>query len=114
MAPPKKGSRAIVVSNVKYRWRAIGADGGIRLVVWPDSLPGPSISCSFDYDQRCTQIGDVATLLTQQVVITSRIVRRVIEHAVNELDYDAKHEGKALVLRRASEVSDMADELRSA
>lgn len=114
MAKSKKGSRNIVVGDVAYRWRAIGNDGWISLTIWPSDLPGPTIACTLGYHQTAVPIGNGAFALTEQIVITSGIVRRVIEHAVEERGYDPRSAGKQIDLRRVDEVIDLSGAVRSA
>lgn len=114
MAKTKKDARNIVVNDVKYRWRATGNDGGIGLVVWPEDLPGPPIACSIDYDHTLVPISSTVTALTRQLVVTNRIVRRVIEYAVQVHAYDPRTKGKQLNLRDVDQVIDVSDAVRSA
>jgi hypothetical protein len=114
MAKSKKAARNIVVHDVKYRWRATGNDGWISLVVWPDDLPGPPIACSLDYFQTRVPTGDGAFLLTQQIVVTNRIVRRVIDYALRELDYDPRVKGKQVTIRHVDNLIDLSGAIRSA
>lgn len=114
MAKSKKGARNIVVHDVKYRWRATGNDGWISLVVWPVDLPGPTIACSLDYHQTLTSMGSGVTAVSQQIVVTNRIVRQVIEYAVREFGYDPHTKGKQVNLRDADQVNDLSDVVRSA
>lgn len=114
MAKAKTGARNIVVNEVKYRWRATGNDNFISLVVWPEALPGPTIVCVFDYDQTLVPRTDGGSSLTRQVVLTNRIVRRVIEHALQRFAYDAQRKGEQLDLGHMSTVLDLSDARRSA
>ncbi len=98
MAKSTKGARNIVVGGVKYHWRATGNDGGISVTVWPQVLPGPLITCRFGYDQTAEPTGGGCHSLTNQVVITSRVVQRVIEYAVAERGYDPHTRAKQLNL----------------
>lgn len=113
MAKSKKGARNIVVGDVGYRWRASGNDGYISLVVWPADLPGPAILCMFDYDHRVRASVGPQTTLGEQIVITARIVRRVIEHAVRAHGYDPRAKGPELDLLRVDTLIDVSDALRA-
>ncbi|WP_394827986.1 hypothetical protein [Pendulispora albinea] len=113
MAKSTKGARNIVVHDVKYRWRATGNDGWISLVVWPDGPAGPTITCSLGYHHTKTPMGNGVTALTEQIVITNRIVRRVIEYAVRQFDYDPRREGEQLDLRHVDHAIDLSDAIRS-
>jgi hypothetical protein len=114
VAKARKDARNIVVDDVRYRWRATGNDGWISLTVWPRDLPGPPIACSFSYDQTSVLLGNGASALLHQIVITNRIVRRVIEHATRVFAYDAHTKGKQLTLRKVDKAIDMSDAPRSA
>jgi hypothetical protein len=93
MAKSTKGARNIVVGDVTFRWRAGRKWGGLSLVVWPVELPGPPIVCSFSReDLAVPTTGDPA--LDLPIVITNRIVRRVIKLAVG-LAYDPRTKRRA-------------------
>lgn len=113
MAKSKKDARNIVVHDVKYRWRATGNDGWISLVIWPDDLPGPPIACSLGYDQTSVPMANGAVALTRQIVITNRIVRRVIDHAIRDHEYDPRTKGKQLDLRHVDRAVDLSDAVRA-
>jgi hypothetical protein len=113
MAKSTKGARNIVVDGVRYRWRATGNDEAISLLVWPDELPGPTIACSLGYHQKATPLGEGRIALTQQIVITARIVRQVILHALRAHAYDPRKEGTQLDLRRLDDAIDLSDAIRS-
>ncbi len=98
MAKSSKGARNIVVGGVSYHWRATGNDGWISLVVWPTELPGATIACAFDYDHTLVPRGGGSYAATRQVVVTSRIVQRVIEYAVAGRGYDPHTKAKQLNL----------------
>lgn len=112
MAKATKGARHSVVGNVKYRWRATGNDGYIVLTVWPAELEGPAIVGLFDYGHELVPMGDGRVHGKHQIVITARIVRRVLEYAVR-LGYDAAVRGKQLDLGRLDARIDLSDALRS-
>jgi hypothetical protein len=114
MAKSTKNARHIVVNDVAYLWRATGNDGWIPLVVWPDSLPGPPIACTFGYDQTGVPMANGSTILTKQIVITNKIVLCVVEYAIREFGYDARTQGKQLALRGVDKAIDMSNVLRSA
>ena len=114
MAKSSKGARHIVVEDVKYRWRATGNDGYISLAVWPEELPGSTITSTFSYDQTLIPQGDGSASATRQIVITSRIVRRVIEYAARAHGYDARANARQLDLRDMGDKIDLSDALRSA
>jgi hypothetical protein len=108
MAVSEKAARNIVVRGVRYRWRATGNDGWISLTIWPHELPGARIVCTFGYDQTHVPLGGGVTALTKQLVITNRIVRRVLEHALKK-GYDPAQKAKQLELGAVDELIDISD-----
>jgi hypothetical protein len=113
MAKAIRDARNIVVEGVAYRWRATGNDGWISLVLWPRDLPGPTIACTFAYDPTPVPVSERVAALTGQVVITNRVVRRVIEHAIRERGYDPNTRGKQVDLRDVGPLIDLSDALRA-
>lgn len=113
MARSKKAARNIVVNDVKYRWRATGNDGWISLTIWPDALPGPVISSGLGYHQIAVPRGDGAYSLTQQIIITNRIVRQVIELAIEEHRYDPRTAGQQLNLWGIDDAIDLSIAIRA-
>ncbi len=114
MAKAKTGARNIVVNDVKYRWRASGNDGYIQLVVWPEALLGGALLSTFDYDHTLVPDGTGRFAATRQLVITNRIVRRVVEYAIQQFAYDPRLKAGELDLGTLSVVLDLSDALRSA
>ena len=113
MAKSTKNSRNIVVNDVAYRWRATGNDGGMSLTIWPADLPGATISCGFDYGQERVPVGPGHWRLENQIVVTARIVRRVIEYAIATHGYDAARPASQLNLWDLDGAIEMSDVLRS-
>lgn len=100
-----KGSRRIVVADVEYRWRARGEDGGITIGIWPADEPGPYIHGGFGYHETWLPMKPgVWVSADDQIVITSRIVRRILEYAIREKGYDPHEEGKELMLGALDDV----------
>ena len=108
MAVSSRTARNIVVNGIHYRWRATGNDGWITLVIWPHELAGRRIHCTFGFDQTEVPMGGGVTSLTQQIVITNRLVRRVLLHAISE-GYDPQTNGPQLNLGRVDKLIDIAD-----
>ena len=108
MAVSSKTARNIVVNGTHYRWRATGNDGWITLVVWPHQHPGPKIACTFDYDQTEVPRGNGVTSLIGQLVITNRLVRRILLHAIRG-GYDPRTKAPQWNLGRADKLIDIAD-----
>ena len=114
MAVSKKAARKISVGDVKYRWRATGNDGWISLVVWPHTLAGDKIVCGFGYQQTETPMADIkgGFHLSRQLVVTNRLVRRVLEHALAN-GYDPRTHSKGqLNLGSADALIDTSDAVR--
>lgn len=77
MAIRKKGSRRIVVEDHEFRWRATGNDGWISLVIWPVANDQSRVIGNIGYHHKL--IASSGQLhLTEQLVITNRLVRQVI------------------------------------
>jgi hypothetical protein len=114
VAIARKGQRNIVVGDVAYRWSATGGDDGISLVVWPRDHAGHRITATFDYDQRRRPVAGVpgAFSLHEQIVITPRIVRRVIELAIARGYDPGAAEGGQLDLGPADALVDLTDVIR--
>jgi hypothetical protein len=81
MARASKGARHIAVDGVAYRWRVRDIGICVALTVWPAAPSGPMLTAWFDHD---------ASLGREQLIVTNRLVRRVIELAVVEHRYDAQ------------------------
>jgi hypothetical protein len=112
MPKSTKAARHISVFGVKYMWRAKGGDGWISVTVWPDGLAGPTMACTFDYEQTVIDVRGCQTL-RHQLVVTNRIVRRIIEYAVRERGYSPHTKSTQLNLGRLSGVVDTGDAVRS-
>lgn len=108
LAVSSKTARNIVVNGIHYRWRATGNDGWITLVIWPHDLAGRRIHCTFGYDQTETPLGGGVTSLTRQLVVTNRLVRRVLLHAIG-IGYDPQTKAPQLDLGRVDKPIDIAD-----
>ena len=118
MAVSKKKSHRIEVDGVEYRWRATGNDGWISLTVWPDGRDGPPITGNFKYHETWvengrTDHGPCYSSLGDQIVITNRLVRRVIELATRDYSYDPDTNGKQLNLRNLDEKVRIDDAVRA-
>lgn len=109
----QKGSRKIVVGAVEYRWRATGDDGYISIGIWPANNTGPYIRGNLRYHETWTDNGDGSwSSAGNQIVITNRIIRRIIEHAIAAYDYDPQARGKELNLRVLDDVVKWDDAVR--
>lgn len=94
-----KGSRRIVVNDCEYRWRATGDDGYIVIGIWPTNNLGPYIRGNVRYHEAgVPQADGSSSSAGDQIVVTSRIVRRVIEYAIAKRGYDPNVNGPQLNL----------------
>ncbi len=109
----QKGSRRVVIEAVEYRWRATGNDGYISIGIWPVNNVGPYIQGNLCYHE--TWIGDEdgkRSSAGNQIVITNRIIRRIIEHVIADHGYDPRERGKELNLRALDDVIKWDDAVR--
>lgn len=113
MARSSKGSRNITVEDVHYRWRATGNDGAIDLAIWPADLPHPGIYGMLSYDETKTPEPGGVIGHSAQLVITNRIVRRIIDYAVAERGFDPQQKVKQLDLGKLDGKIDLTDAERS-
>jgi hypothetical protein len=87
--PNHKESHKIVIENIEYRWRATGNDGSISIGIWPTNNIGPFIQGTLDYHETWIDNGDGSkSSAGDQVIVTNRIVRRIVEHAIMTCKYD--------------------------
>jgi hypothetical protein len=108
-----KGSRRIVVRGVDFRWRATGNDGYISIGIWPTNNIGPFIQGNLRYHETWIDKGDGCwSSAGNQIVITNRIIRRIIEHALAAYGYDPHVRGKELNLRALDDVVQWDDAVR--
>ncbi len=99
MARSRKGSRGIKVDGVAYRWRATGSDMTVELAIWPDSGSGRSVHTRFSYGETVSPKGPGRWVSNgDQIVITTRIVERVIRYAISKHGYATTLDGPALEL----------------
>ncbi|MFI5381872.1 MAG: hypothetical protein ACHRHE_21445 [Tepidisphaerales bacterium] len=111
----KKGSHRIVVGGTGYRWQAKGNDGFIEVVIWPTNGVGPDIHGMFEYHETLIPspaAGGCASSGDQIIIITNRIIRRIIEHALAKHNYHPGKKGKQLNLRSLDDVIEWKDAVR--
>lgn len=109
-----KGSRRIVVRGAEYRWRATGDDGSIVVGIWPVNNIGPYIHGNFKYHETWVETGDGSwSSAKDQILITARIVRRMVEYAIAEHHYDPHVKGAELNLRILDDVIPWDDAIRA-
>ena len=80
MAINSRGSRKIIVDGVEFRWRATGTDFGISVCVWPRQKDSSRVHGHFDYQHACVPSPGGGFSLQHQLVVTNRLVRRVVLH----------------------------------
>src|SRR5215831_2485778 len=101
----QKGSRRIIVERVVYRWRARGNDGYISIGIWPTNNIGPFIKGNLRYHETWIDNGDGSwSSAGNQIVITNRIIRRILEHSLATCGYDPQMRGKELILQVLDDV----------
>lgn len=114
MSRNTKNSRRIKVNDVDYRWRASGNDGYITFTIWPSNEIGPTIQGSFKYHETWVPAGEGRwSSAGDQIVITNRIVRRVIEFAVTNHAYNPLEKGQMLSLYRMDDQIVISDAVRA-
>lgn len=111
---PTKNTHRIVIRAVEYRWQARGDDGYISIGIWPANDVGPYIGGTLEYHATAAVKGKSPTLLQYagQLVVTNRIVRRIIELALDEHHYDPGVKGDALYLGRLDDAIRWDDAVR--
>lgn len=112
MARSNKGSNRIVVLDVVYRWRARRSEdyGWIELLVWPAELSGSMIHGRFPVGETFVPSGpDRLQSLGDHIVLTNRIVERVIRWATSNSGYDPTVRAKDLMLRHIHMDIDYSD-----
>lgn len=96
----QKGSHRIVVGEVEYRWRATGNDGYISIGIWPTNNIGAYIQGSFRYHETWINNSDGSrSSAGGQIVITNRIIERIIAYAITTHQYDPRVRGEELNLK---------------
>lgn len=99
MARSIKSSKRIVVRDVEYRWRATGNDGFISVTIWPVNNIGPQIVCRFGYHETMVQVDSSRYVLNgDQLIVTNRIVRRIVEYAIDQENYGRDQQATQLIV----------------
>ena len=110
----KKGTQRIVFHGVEYRWSARGDDGYIVVGIWPANNVGAYIRGNFKYHETWIKERErYWKSAGDQIVITNRIVRRIIEHVVAEYGYDPQVKGKDVNLKVLDDVIQWDDANRA-
>jgi hypothetical protein len=109
-----KGSHRIVVRDVEYRWRVQGDDGYISIGIWPTNNVGSFICGNLRYHETRIDNRDGSwSSAGDQIVVTNRLIRRIIEHAITDHHYDPSVKDKELNLRVLDEVIKWDDAVRA-
>jgi hypothetical protein len=103
-----------VVRDTEYRWRATGNDGYISIGIWPSNNVGAYIAGNLRYHEAwIEQPGGVQASAGDQIVITNRIIRRIIEHAISQHGYDPNVKAAELNLKVLDHVIRLDDAVRA-
>lgn|SRR6266850_301070 len=109
-----KGSHLITVRGEQYRWRATGNDNYISVSIWPVNNIGAFIGGFFGYHQTMVDNHEGSySSAGDQIVVTSRLVRRIIEHVITHHQYDPNRKGKQLSLRALEGLIKWDDAIRA-
>jgi hypothetical protein len=109
-----KGSHLITVAGTEYRWRAKGNDECISIGIWPANDVGPYIGGRLGYHNTWIDNGDgPSTSAGDQLVVTSKLVKRIIEHALSERGYHPRVKGKQLDLGALDDIIKWNDGVRA-
>jgi hypothetical protein len=103
MARTTKGTHRIFVSDVEYRWIVRGNYGQLHTLIWPANKIGPSIRCEFGFHEK-----DAMPL-----IVTNRLVRRVIDYAICCCNYDPIQRGNDLSIRDIEDHVEWTDAIRT-
>ena len=110
----QKGSRKIVVRKVEYRWRASGDDGFISIGIWPTNNIGAYIQGNLRYYETWIDKGNgIRSSTGDQIVITNRIIKRIIELAITAHQYDPMIKGRELNLKNLDQAIEWNDAVRA-
>lgn len=114
MARSAKGSKRIAVRGVEYRWRATGNDGFISVTIWPSNSFGPQIACRFGYHETTVPVDSNRYVLNgDQLIVTNRIVRRIIEYAIDRESYTPDQPGTQLTIFAIEDKIEWSDVVRA-
>lgn len=113
MARSNKGLKRIVVRDIEYRWSVKGDDGYISVCISPADGSGPSILSYFGYHESWTRCGDGSRRSNgDQIIITNRIVRRLIDYCLDERDYSPLKPGSNIRLTKPERCIVWSDAVR--
>lgn len=114
MTKSKKAARNISVNNIAYHWRATGDDGYINFTIWPQDLPGTTIHGNFSYHDTYNSHGDGSSKSQgDQIVITNRLIRKIILYCLEKEGYDPSQKQKQLNLKNCDQKIDWSEAIRA-
>lgn len=114
MSRSLKHSHRIIVNDVEYRWRATGNDGWISVTIWPSNGVGPAIACQFRYHETFNATGPGHWVSSgNQIVVTNKLVRRVILYSIDAESYVPTKAGTQLNIRNIEDKIEWADSVRA-
>jgi len=108
-----KGSRRIEVEGIEYRWSANGNDGYISIVIAPTNGIGPRLVGNLRYHETWLPASAGWRSAGDQIVVTPKLIRRIIEHAVAARGYDPLVRGKEINLMCLDDVIKWDDAVRA-
>ncbi len=89
----KKAARNIVVHQTAFHWRATGSDGFLSITIWPKA-GSRIITASLNYSETWKSLGNgVFSSNQDQIVITNRIIQRIILFAKLHYAYLPEEKG---------------------
>jgi hypothetical protein len=109
----RSNSRRLVVQDIEYRWRVRGDDGYISIGIWPTNGIGPYLQGNLRYHEHWIETGQGSwSSAGDQLIVTNRLIRRIIEHAIAAHGYHPSTPGKELNLQALDEVIYWDDAVR--
>jgi hypothetical protein len=88
-----KNTRRIEVEATVYRWRLTNQQDRFSLSVWPENGVGAPIRGLLGHNRESNYLGD-------KILITNRIIKRIIEYAITELKYNPLIKAKEYDLKQ--------------
>ncbi len=91
-----KNTRRIEVDEIVYRWKLTNQKDRFCLSVWPENGVGAPIRGILGHNRQSNYLGD-------RIVITNRIIKRIVEYAITELKYNPMIKAKEYDLNQLDE-----------
>ncbi|MEK7486146.1 MAG: hypothetical protein AABZ60_17625, partial [Planctomycetota bacterium] len=89
----RKKARNIVVDDIAFHWKASGNDGYISISIWP-KIGECIITATLPYYETRQNNGDGTYSLKNQIVITNRMVRKIIKFAQENYSFKPSFKGE--------------------